>query len=403
MTEAAAATKAPVFSVMKADVMAEACKHYGLKPERTVMATAAVLRKHFAEKAESDPELLMMCTACNGASLSDYACCPYCGDAGESEPPDGVEAEAPEAEAPEAVTEIETSAEVVEETSAPAPAAAPKLALVKGKGESVSKSKEVKESKAKAEQIAKDKAVGKAKPPKPAKAAKAAKEATTAIVKAADGLELSERESALDKIMDEVRALKQSTTEALWKLGDRLRFIKDNNLWHERKDEKGAPKYRVFSAFVKEELGLEKETAYSLMEVSQTFTADQVEAYGMEKCRVIVGLPEDLRKQKAAEAAQGSSVRELRDSVRTKRGGASEVTPGDVLNAVSILVRVSDEPIKLPLFKATARGGKKPKPAEALSDKPWCEEHHENGTVTRYMIVDDGNALQLVITRRRGE
>jgi hypothetical protein len=299
--------------------------------------------------------------------------------------------EEPAADA-EPATEIETSAEVVEETTKPAEP--PKLALVKGTGESVTK----KSKAAKAEEAAVAK-VGKAAKGKKGKAEVAAGPGERAELAIAENA----RESVLDRILAEARQFKQDTSTALWNLGNRLRVIKDENLWHERKDDKGAPKYRVFAAFVKEELGLEKETAYSLMEVAQTFQLEQVESYGMEKCRVIVGLPEALREQKQREIAAGASVRELRDSVRNKRDG-NDAEPGDVMGAISIMVRVSEEPQTLPLFKTTARPAKKgPKPAETLADKPWAEEKHENGTVTRYMIVDDGNELKLVIHRRRGE
>jgi hypothetical protein len=399
MTEAAAnKVKAPNYGVMKKEILEEACTHYGLKPARTIMATAAVLRKFFAEKAASNPELLSECSSCNGASLSDYPKCPYCGDAelvdvppSDPETGEATPSEEPAADA-EPATEIETSAEVVEETTKPAEP--PKLALVKGTGESVTK----KSKAAKAEEAAVAK-VGKAAKGKKGKAEVAAGPGERAELAIAENA----RESVLDRILAEARQFKQDTSTALWNLGNRLRVIKDENLWHERKDDKGAPKYRVFAAFVKEELGLEKETAYSLMEVAQTFQLEQVESYGMEKCRVIVGLPEALREQKQREIAAGASVRELRDSVRNKRDG-NDAEPGDVMGAISIMVRVSEEPQTLPLFKTTARPAKKgPKPAETLADKPWAEEKHENGTVTRYMIVDDGNELKLVIHRRRGE
>jgi hypothetical protein len=101
----------------KLEVMAEACKHYGLKPERTVMATAAVLRKFFAEKGAEHPELLSKCSTCNGESLSDYPKCPYCGDAEEAEAPPSDEVEPTADEAQD-----EPEAEEQEPASEPAPA-----------------------------------------------------------------------------------------------------------------------------------------------------------------------------------------------------------------------------------------------------------------------------------------
>lgn len=374
----AQAEKVPVgqvkISSMNPVVMLVALKRLGIKKKlSTTSQMFQALKKHFEQKAidsiepgegetkeqaaERAKKTLMHCESCGGLSTVDEAACPYCGDG--------------EVEAPK--QEVETTGETVAEASAPMPPEAKSgtrrlKSLPGGKAD-----------KAKAEAAPAPKA-------KKSTAVKNAEPAPPAVLSVAD----------LDQAVAKVLECRGRTAESLWQLGTMIKDIYDRELWALREGEDGKPKYTRFNTFCEVELGISKTTAYGLMDIVKLYTPEQLEKHGTEKLKLLVGVPESERQRLLGEmdGGKGPSVREIRGS---KTKPAPEVTAGDVQGAVTVVIRVSEEPVRIAMVKAN--GGKKKKPATSLEDLPTCVEEHENGVVSTYTLVTDADTGQIFLQR----
>lgn len=66
------------YQVMQLDRMIEACRSLSLEPQRTIVATAATLERHF--RANTEKKDISTCSTCGAKSDFNLPSCPYCGD-----------------------------------------------------------------------------------------------------------------------------------------------------------------------------------------------------------------------------------------------------------------------------------------------------------------------------------
>lgn len=369
------------YGKMSVGVMSKALTTLGVKaPPKTAVGMAAALRKLFTAKVE-DKEDLLDCTNCGGSSTADYPICPYCGDQ----------------EIVDATQVLEASGETVSETVEPSPKpkkapkaaaapAAPKLTALQG---------------------------GKA-----AKAPKAPRVAGAAPALALDPV--VELDAAVARVLD----FKARTAESMWDLGHEIRIIYEQNLWMRRLRPDGEKLYTQFNKFCEDELGMSKTTAYALMDVSAAFSKDQIRAYGLQKLKLVLQLPEAIRQQLLNEDREKpGTVGDMREKVAAL-GGEGAAGDGDDeqlgseladeaaaaadrnsnadTEPVTAVVRISREPLVLTMLKSNPGKGKK-RPAAAIADDPWCELELENGVVQRFSVRlnPDKQLLELRIETRR--
>lgn len=362
---------------MNSDVMTKSCSVLNLKPGPTIVASSAILMRHFQKTVKKDD--LLKCEKCGGLSSEKFDSCPYCGEGGVKEVPASNDAAlATNGASNGAAKVIDVPGETVSDGPAPAASSSKKGSKAKPKAAKAAKAPKAKPAAAKK---------GGSKGTKPAGSAALAKAPN------AQSRELLQ-EHDLDEAVARILELKAASAMSLWELGQKVREVYERELWLQRTNESGKPRYKRFQNFCESELGLKRTTAYALMEVAKEFDAKTLAEVGIKKLSLIVGLPPEQREPLLNRARNGASARTLASEASTARGNESR--------EVSMMIRVGER-VVIPLVKAGERRGRHPV-AHTLADHPWGVEKHENGIQARYSIqAGEGGALELVIERRRGD
>lgn len=127
-------------------------------------------------------------------------------------------------------------------------------------------------------------------------------------------------ERDLDTAVHAVQDLKGEGAAAAWRLGAKVKEIYDGRLWKLRvdKDDKGKEKARWASwdAFVHGELGMTPKNAGSLMDISKTYSIEQVTAFGTTKLGLILTAPPEDQPALISQAKNGASASEIRAAVK---------------------------------------------------------------------------------------
>ncbi len=133
-------------------------------------------------------------------------------------------------------------------------------------------------------------------------------------------------ERDLDVAVERVRQMKGQSAVGVWHLGNAIREIFDKQLWKQRNKE-GLPAYKNFNTFVMQELGITHQTAYSFMDVSKSYTEDQVREFGTTKLSQILSAPKEVQPALLQAAKEGASVREIREAAHDarERAGTDDV------------------------------------------------------------------------------
>lgn len=250
----------------------------GTEPDGTAEALSLEI---WAKLAELPIERQIRCDACAGIGDEKTDNCPYCGhDKGTS---------------------------MVDELAAKAqPAAAPKI-----KGDGL----------ADVVPHAQKPGVSKTKPKQEANMGATETTTSKAIVKNDTKKSTDLRtERDLDTAVHAVQDLKGEGAAAAWRLGAKVKEIYDGRLWKLRvdKDDKGKEKARWASwdAFVHGELGMTPKNAGSLMDISKTYSIEQVTAFGTTKLGLILTAPPEDQPALISQAKNGASASEIRAAVK---------------------------------------------------------------------------------------
>jgi hypothetical protein len=341
-----------------ATIIAASLVRLGLDVEGSDAEKVGRLVSYYKEKV--DKKRLADCDICGGISDVNEPECPYCGDSGVAVGP-------------------------LHETPAPAEPAPPVAKVSKAKAKATPAPEEA-PVEAQAEIIA---------PP----------------VQAAIVLSSPWTEADLDSAVGRVQELKLQTADRLWELGAAVKQICDNQLWLQRTDENGAPKYKTWGQFTETELEITHSYSYKLMDVAAHYTRDEVRRLGASKLAITLTVPKEKRAE-LIDAAESASVRELdqmatdigkeqRDTGRTKKGGAGthrkDKKKGSKAPA-KITVAMLCTRVEIPLHKGAAAD----KRAKSLLDMPTGEERMFNGVKQRFVVTkDQDGSLILVVERTR--
>lgn len=226
-------------------------------------------------------------------------------------------------------------------------------------------------------------------------------------------------EGDLDKAVHEVQRLKADGAAAYWRIGGAVRRIYDSQLWKQRNDEQGKPRYKGFDAFCSTELGITPQHAYSLIGVSKEFSEADVRKWGSTKLGLILQAPREDQKMLKAKLAEGVSKRELQEEVKESKARAGgfqkedlkpanptgKQTPGKHVKRVApknagrrgkygqLRVKV-DEPAKVGWLAAPTKRGQKLAdcpPATRMTDAPACLISVGNGLVLHLKLRTKAN------------
>lgn len=403
---------------IRGDVMRKFVADHGLadKVETDVSdeMLGVALSQHFINKVKKESQVRCDLDdgGCGGVSSDELEECPYCGDLGEVEAASSDRSDEDDEVSDDDEEEVETAPadegdkgdepptaeeEDGEEEAQASPPPAPKKSAAK---------KKAKEDKMQTEMV---------------NGHGAKKGRSTALVSARE----------LDVKVSEVRkwqkAIAESTFEgavAYWNLGRSLLDINTEDLWKLRVDEKTEkPAHKSFDRFVREELGMSPQHAYSAIDVAREYeNPEEVQAIGQTKAVLLLKAAPEDRPALKEEAKKGATVRELSSKVKESRkkhgspkksqqakagskGGASKAKKTKArAEKVSIVSFEGKKTIDLYKKPESTRGVidlKKCSRAKSIGDQPFGIYEMANGIVQHFFVsVKDGKWQLRIETRR---
>lgn len=245
----------------------------------------------------------------------------------------------------------------------------------------------------------------------------------------ADDAKLLELDVAVKRVV-EVHAQGVAT---YWDLGQALLPIFQRQLYLQRRNDDGTPRYRGWTQFLAGEFGgqIAAGHSYRVMDVAKKFDRETAIRIGVAKLSLLVRAKDEAL-PRLLKVAETTSVKELHETARKehalhepgqretgrddrlatgkgKSAGSAESRKGAVADAAKRAEARSDNAItvatqlgtvKIPLFVK----GSKDKLARKISDDPHGEEVFVNGVVASYsLIIGPNGALELQIVRRRSK
>lgn len=414
-----------------------------------IKASVLALQKHFDKMIEKNPsDELLECDNCHGLSPESVSTkqCPFCADIDEgdevAEPADSddrmSEPDEEEPEVDEDVPEIVTTKKKTAETTKKAtekpskPSAPTKVAAKVVKTEEKATEKltkaPVKADSGKPAENAK-KPAGKVEATKVgSKTTKTEEKATekptkglvksTPVVEAIlDPKDQPTPKSKLDQKVRDVFLLKAEGAVMSWRLGSKLLEIFDEQLWKQRVDANGKPKYLGFKNFVEAELNMNKNTAYELMDVAKNCNEEQVRQFGTKKMYLLQKAPSNIREEIMKDIESGASKKDVEEKVigaRKKEGtarretgrkkmpvGKAPTTPVSDKITVAMMVGRS-KPIEF--FTKASLKDEKPKFAKKIEEEPVGTLELTNRVKqTFYLRRNNSGGISLVVVTKRDE
>jgi hypothetical protein len=353
-------------------------KEIGKQPgKKTTEQIVEGLMSHFLKRKS---EGLLECTECYGGSTKEWEACPFCGIGDE----DAVAADA------------DASDDSPPTPEPPTPPAAPHKA------------------------------------PRKKRAVAAPEENGHAAVLLAPvhSAELIEPVSAkeLDEAVRRINAISiAQSARGLWMLGRELLDVYDRELWRQRNDEGGKPKYKAFDQFLRAEVDLHPRTVFRMMQMTKDFEEPQLERYGSSILKGLLGAPKETRQEILDRVDRGEvkGKRGVQEAVAKARSDAGvEVVEGvgkskkthKAAKAASASARARSEAKKntvtvpfpagrrfIQAFAKPASKKDEPKRAKRLADQPWAKLECINGVALYVAIVEKDGALGFTLEARREE
>lgn len=318
-----------VVDKVQADVMRSALIRHEVPADRvdptleTAEQLAVALTIYFRETVSEDD--LCKCERCGGEGPATDESCPFCGlvaSVDESKPEPKKKSET--------VIEMPSNEGAVHDTD---PTNVESLAVQVGAEEDAAPKKRKKSTTgAKKEDpmttttTTTTKANGKALATVPKKKGLAVVKEDAITV---EGTEVIYTVTDLDRSLERIRVLKATAAASVWALGQELRDVREKKLWKFRLTAKGKAMYTSFDQFCEQEARLSSTHAYSLIEIAENFSEQEVGEFGTSKLTLLLKVaPEDRPALK--ETAKKSSKRALAKEVATvvrERGGAKKKNP----------------------------------------------------------------------------
>jgi hypothetical protein len=260
-----------------------------------------------------------------------------------------------------------------------------------------------------------------------------AKAAPTEIVEPGPERNASaEKLAELDAAIENVKEAHAAGIGSYWDLGQALRPIHEGQLYFQRLDESGAPKYRSWEQFLAAEFGgqITGGHSYRVMAVAKKFDRPTAIAIGVAKL-AILERAKDEAMPKLLEAARVQTVKELAKTAAPylhEAGSRPSSQPADAPprrgsgtspgsraareegraqasyiaekteNKITVSTMLGETVVHL--FKKADMKTR----AKVLRDEPVGVEVHMNGVETRYfidMLGEGGLALRVVRTRAK--
>lgn len=265
--------------------------------------------------------------------------------------------------------------------------------------------------------------------PSKEKAAKKAKiKPSTEIVKGAEqktepaAAELVTENSAealekLDRAVQDIVALKAGTDAASWLLGRKIGEVFEAKDWRHRLDDKNKPLYRTFAQFCTEEIELSASQCYRLMDVSKSFTEDQVRKLGSTKLMKVLALREDERpalvaKIEREDLSVGAVVKEVKRLAPERRDtGRRDVPAGQPggnrrLPEGAFIVPMTTGSKSLQMFCRPRDGedaleAQDRKKAKTVADKPMAVLDFPDGVRLIFQVIEGSTGLVLKIDTKK--
>lgn len=196
----------------------------------------------------------------------------------------------------------------------------------------------------------------------------------------------------LDDSVAAIRTLMVSTAKTMWELGRAIRSNHDKKLWELRLDDEGNLVHRNFKQFCRDEFGLSHTHAYNLMDISATFTKEDVEKVGVTKLGLVLKAPEKHRSKLLERAKKGASKADMEQAVRRIKDRQSQGPPGKE-HAERVTIAIAQKRKTMPLFKRPTKKDELPVPAKRIADQPWAE----------WQLANDVKLMVRLTTNTKGD
>lgn len=234
----------------------------------------------------------------------------------------------------------------------------------------------------------------------------------------------------LDAAVEEIHALKGNMYVGAHQLGVKLDILATSQLWKQRVDNDGtSSKYKNFGVFVETECGVSKTYAYKLIDVSRTYTEEQVKKFGASKLGIIVSAPAEMQADMMKKLEEGATQDVLLAEVKAANQRHREQNEGKLTKTSrsgvtrtaapsrkpktsdSVTIATLEGPHKVELFKReTDKDGsyqdvvasKDVSFADGIADLPWGSLPLENRVTLQFMLKANAQGkLYLVVKAQR--
>jgi hypothetical protein len=175
--------------------------------------------------------------------------------------------------------------------------------------------------------------------------------------------------SPLDQVLDELKACARTCLLNLYRTGELLKRIRDQQLWKQRRNDQGRPVYRGYLDFVAAEVGFQAAYATRLIRIVENFSQEDLEQYGVSRLNVAASLPADER-QAFVEETRSLPTKDLPAAARRRTGMEEfpEMTGKTIMCKLPIgrvLARLYARPTP------RSRVGVPEEPAKSLQQRPF--------------------------------
>jgi hypothetical protein len=173
----------------------------------------------------------------------------------------------------------------------------------------------------------------------------------------------------LDEAIQELHECAQRHWGNVYRAGELLKQIRDQQLWRERIDERGKEVYGGYLEFVAEEVGIRSAYATRLVRIVENFSEEDVAKWGISRLSFAARLPENDREKFIKETAH-IPTKNLPAVVKSKK----LMDDFPEMSGKSVIAKV---PIGRTLAKLYVKGGRLSRvgipeePAKSIEQRPF--------------------------------